>query len=147
MRPVPPSDEDDIIMSHPMDSSKKLSLDFESLRSNRYHFNSEWAVQPLDSTDVERLKFNTPEIESFLQPMEDQEKSKLERKRLRNRIAASKCRRRKLEKISKLEDKVNAVRNDNKELLMAVNQWKQTLLRLKNDVVDHNRHGCCLSLN
>merc|ERR1712037_737230 len=35
--------------------------------------------------------------------MESQEKIKLERKRLRNRLAASKCRKRKLERISQLE--------------------------------------------
>merc|ERR1712073_193072 len=38
--------------------------------------------------------------------MESQEKIKLERKRMRNRLAASKCRKRKLERISQLELKV-----------------------------------------
>merc|ERR1712020_439901 len=38
--------------------------------------------------------------------MESQERIKLERKRLRNRLAASKCRKRKLERISQLDDRV-----------------------------------------
>merc|ERR1719495_1811960 len=38
--------------------------------------------------------------------MESQEKIKLERKRLRNRLAASKCRKRKLERISQLDERV-----------------------------------------
>ncbi|XP_075854310.1 transcription factor JunB isoform X1 [Microcebus murinus] len=37
--------------------------------------------------------------------MEDQERIKVERKRLRNRLAATKCRKRKLERIARLEDK------------------------------------------
>merc|ERR1711997_1420375 len=39
--------------------------------------------------------------------MESQEIIKLERKRLRNRLAASKCRKRKLERISNLDEKVS----------------------------------------
>uniref|UniRef100_T1ITD4 BZIP domain-containing protein n=1 Tax=Strigamia maritima TaxID=126957 RepID=T1ITD4_STRMM len=48
--------------------------------------------------------------------MESQEKIKLERKRQRNRIAASKCRKRKLERISRLEDKVRILKGENSEL-------------------------------
>merc|ERR1719474_1741450 len=46
--------------------------------------------------------------EAFMSPvdMDSQEKIKLERKRLRNRLAASKCRQRKLDRISQLDDRV-----------------------------------------
>uniref|UniRef100_A0A493TLI1 Transcription factor JunB n=1 Tax=Anas platyrhynchos platyrhynchos TaxID=8840 RepID=A0A493TLI1_ANAPP len=47
---------------------------------------------------------------------ESQERLKAERKRLRNRIAASKCRRRKLERIARLEEKVKALKGQNAEL-------------------------------
>ncbi|KAK4003129.1 hypothetical protein OUZ56_004910 [Daphnia magna] len=57
--------------------------------------------------------------------MEDQERIKLERKRQRNRIAASKCRRRKLERIAKLEDKVKILKNDNSELGTVVVKLRQ----------------------
>merc|ERR1711944_243823 len=45
--------------------------------------------------------------------MESQEKIKLERKRMRNRLAASKCRKRKLERISQLELKVKDLKGEN----------------------------------
>lgn len=56
--------------------------------------------------------------------MAEQERVKLERKRLRNRIAASKCRRRKLERISKLEDKVKLLKGENSELSVVVNKLR-----------------------
>merc|ERR1712066_1193847 len=48
--------------------------------------------------------------------METQEKIKLDRKRQRNRLAASKCRKRKLERISQLDDRVSALKNENADL-------------------------------
>merc|ERR1712154_42528 len=45
--------------------------------------------------------------------METQEKIKLERKRLRNRQAAAKCRKRKLERISLLDDRVAQLKTEN----------------------------------
>ena len=71
-----------------------------------------------------------PPQSSLTQPidMEDQERIKLERKRLRNRIAASKCRRRKLERISKLEDKVKALKGENSELSIVVNKLRDQVL-------------------
>merc|ERR1711923_18154 len=45
--------------------------------------------------------------------METQEKIKLERKRLRNRQAAAKCRKRKLERISQLDDRVAQLKTEN----------------------------------
>ncbi|KAK2102172.1 hypothetical protein P7K49_019839 [Saguinus oedipus] len=48
--------------------------------------------------------------------MDTQERIKAERKRLRNRIAASKCRNRKLKRISRLEEKVKTLKSQNTEL-------------------------------
>merc|ERR1712088_717597 len=48
--------------------------------------------------------------------MESQEKIKLERKRLRNRQAAAKCRKRKLERISLLDDRVAQLKTENTDL-------------------------------
>lgn len=79
--------------------------------------------------------------------MHDQEKIKLERKRLRNRIAASKCRRRKLEKISKLEDKVKHIKGENTELSMNINALRQKLMQLKQECIEHAKHGCQISTN
>ncbi|XP_072383085.1 transcription factor Jun [Diabrotica undecimpunctata] len=74
--------------------------------------------------------------------MEYQERMKLERKRQRNRLAASKCRSRKLERISKLEDKVKLLKCENVELGSIVNQLKETVGLLKLEVIEHNKAGC-----
>lgn len=78
--------------------------------------------------------------------MEYQERIKLERKRQRNRLAASKCRSRKLERISKLEDKVKILKNENVELGSIVNQLKETVGLLKLEVMEHNKAGCQIIL-
>ncbi|XP_054711855.1 transcription factor Jun-like [Uloborus diversus] len=74
--------------------------------------------------------------------LEDQERLKLERKRLRNRIAASKCRRRKLERIARLEDKVAHLKNENNELSNHVTRLREHVCQLKQQVMDHVRSGC-----
>lgn len=74
--------------------------------------------------------------------MESQEKIKLERKRQRNRVAASKCRRRKLERIAKLEDKVKVLKNENNELNTVMSRLMEQISRLKQTVVEHMHTGC-----
>ena len=74
--------------------------------------------------------------------MENQERIKLERKRQRNRVAASKCRRRKLERISRLEDKVKLLKGENTELSAVVHRLKEHVCRLKEQVMDHVHSGC-----
>merc|ERR1739844_82080 len=69
--------------------------------------------------------------------MEEQEKIKLERKRLRNRLAASKCRKRKLERISQLEVKVKDLKGENSELYNVVKKLKQSVANLKQEVMEH----------
>lgn len=78
--------------------------------------------------------------------MEYQERMKLERKRQRNRLAASKCRSRKLERISKLEEKVKLLKTENVELGSMVNQLKEHVGLLKVEVMSHVRAGCALRL-
>lgn len=79
--------------------------------------------------------------------MENQERIKLERKRLRNRVAASKCRKRKLERISKLEDKVRDLKTHNSELSNKVFNLKQHVFQLKQQVVEHHNSGCTITLS
>lgn len=78
--------------------------------------------------------------------LENQEKIKLERKRQRNRVAASKCRKRKLERISKLEDKVKQLKSENHDLAAVLKQLKEHVFKLKQEVVDHINAGCNISL-
>lgn len=79
--------------------------------------------------------------------MECQERIKLERKRQRNRVAASKCRRRKLERIARLEDKVKLLKGENSELSGVVNKLKEQVCRLKEQVMDHVHSGCQMMQN
>ncbi|KAG8312610.1 hypothetical protein J6590_020530 [Homalodisca vitripennis] len=74
--------------------------------------------------------------------MECQERFKLERKRERNRVAASKCRRRKLERIARLEDKVKMLKGENTELSGVVNKLKEQVCLLKEQVMEHVQSGC-----
>lgn len=78
--------------------------------------------------------------------MESQERIKLERKRQRNRVAASKCRKRKLERISKLEDKVKILKGENVELGGVIKSLKEQVCHLKQQVLDHVHSGCNLPI-
>ncbi|XP_054836531.1 transcription factor JunD [Eublepharis macularius] len=92
-----------------------------------------------------------PEVGSFgesppLSPidMDTQERIKAERKRLRNRIAASKCRRRKLERISRLEEKVKSLKSQNTELASTASLLREQVAQLKQKVLSHVNSGCQL---
>merc|ERR1712173_425 len=74
--------------------------------------------------------------------METQEKIKLERKRLRNRQAAAKCRKRKLERISLLGDRVAQLKTENTDLAAVVKKMKSSVAALKQEVLDHVNSGC-----
>ncbi|TNN32851.1 Transcription factor AP-1 [Liparis tanakae] len=78
--------------------------------------------------------------------MENQERIKAERKRMRNRVAASKCRKRKLERISRLEDKVKNLKCQNSELASTANMLREQVAQLKQKVMNHVNSGCQLML-
>merc|ERR1712141_563594 len=80
------------------------------------------AVKIKDEPDDRSVDDDDDDEESLLSPggagvspidMETQEKIKLERKRLRNRQAAAKCRKRKLERTSVLDDRVAQLKTEN----------------------------------
>lgn len=71
-----------------------------------------------------------------------QEMIKLERKRQRNRVAASKCRRRKLERIARLEDKVKLLKSENSELGCVVSKLRDHICGLKQQLMEHVTSGC-----
>ncbi|KAM6967093.1 junB proto-oncogene, AP-1 transcription factor subunit b [Tautogolabrus adspersus] len=78
--------------------------------------------------------------------MDNQERIKAERKRLRNRLAATKCRRRKLERIARLEDKVKGLKNDNLGLSNTASVLRDQVAQLKQKVLTHVSSGCQLML-
>ncbi|XP_048847772.1 transcription factor JunB-like [Brienomyrus brachyistius] len=78
--------------------------------------------------------------------MENQERIKAERKRQRNRLAATKCRRRKLERIARLEDKVKILKSDNAGLSSTASVLREQVAQLKQKVMTHVNSGCQLML-
>lgn len=78
--------------------------------------------------------------------MENQERIKAERKRLRNRLAATKCRKRKLERIARLEDKVKVLKTDNAGLSNTASLLREQVAQLKQKVMTHVSSGCQLML-
>jgi len=103
-----------------------------------------------DQTLLMQIK-EEPQTQGVIQPnspqlnpidMESQERIKLERKRQRNRVAASKCRKRKLERISKLEDRVKILKVENGELGSVLMNLKQHVFELKQQVINHHKSGC-----
>ncbi|KAJ0050449.1 hypothetical protein NL108_003674 [Boleophthalmus pectinirostris] len=78
--------------------------------------------------------------------LENQERIKAERKRLRNRLAASKCRRRKLERIARLEEKVKVLKTDNAGLSNTASVLREQVAQLKQKVMTHVSSGCQLML-
>merc|ERR1719232_2050001 len=74
--------------------------------------------------------------------MESQERIKLERKRLRNRQAAAKCRKKKLERISQLDDRVQQLKTENGDLAAVVKKMKASVATLKQEIMEHERSGC-----
>ncbi|XP_062830228.1 transcription factor JunD [Anolis carolinensis] len=93
---------------------------------------------PLSSGD------SPPPPSASLSPLdaESQERLKAERKRLRNRIAASKCRRRKLERIARLEEKVKALKGQNAELAATASLLRAQVAQLQGRVRSHLSSGC-----
>jgi len=75
-----------------------------------------------------------------------QETVKNERKKQRNRVAASKCRKRKLEKEADLEEKVDKLKNINSKLSSEVLQLRKQVCQLKLQVMDHVQGGCEIML-
>ncbi|XP_054843594.1 transcription factor Jun-like [Eublepharis macularius] len=86
----------------------------------------------------------SPPPPAALSPLdaESQERLKAERKRLRNRIAASKCRRRKLERIARLEEKVKALKGQNAELAATASLLRAQVSQLQGRVRSHLSSGC-----
>merc|ERR1711976_500363 len=79
--------------------------------------------------------------------MESQERIKLERKRERNRVAARKCRTRKLERISRLEDRVSDLKLQNTNLTQTASALREQVFKLKQQIMEHVNSGCQVMLS
>lgn len=66
----------------------------------------------------------------------------LERKRARNRVAAQKCRMRKIERIEELSDRVRDLRGENERLAHISSELRQQIADLKREILSHVNSGC-----
>ena len=78
--------------------------------------------------------------------MKTMETMKVERKKARNRIAASKCRIRRLQRESDLQGKVRILRDHNLDLNDELNELKDQILSLKKALLQHVQTGCQVNL-
>lgn len=76
--------------------------------------------------------------------LELQEIVKRERKKQKNRVAASKCRKKKLEREAQLEVRVQQLKDKNIELNAVANALRQQVSELKQRVLEHVAYGCQL---
>ena len=67
---------------------------------------------------------------------------KRERKRLRNRIAATKCRQKKIAKIQAFEDQIKELKRKHEQLLLEKASLKEKTSLLKENVLFHVKKGC-----
>ena len=88
---------------------------------------------------------NTPPLSPI--DMKSQERIKLERKRSRNRVAARKCRMRKLERISRLEVRVDDLKGQNTDLQASANKLRDQVCQLKQQIMEHVNSGCQVMLS
>ena len=78
--------------------------------------------------------------------MKTMEHMKVERKKARNRIAASKCRLRRLQRESDLQEKVRRLKDHNQELNNELNALREKVHNLKKVLTKHMRTGCNVDL-
>ena len=70
----------------------------------------------------------------------------VERKRARNRVAASKCRMRKLERIAVLDHQANQLRTENEQLVKLADKLRSQVYSLKQELRWHINNGCRLEV-
>uniref|UniRef100_T1IMX4 BZIP domain-containing protein n=1 Tax=Strigamia maritima TaxID=126957 RepID=T1IMX4_STRMM len=117
----------------------------ESFYSDQIELESETASLSSDS-DMQSsfFMFCNLKSEEMLMPLdvEYQEKLKMERKREKNRIAATKCRTKKLETIDIYQKRVEELKTINQELEEDLAKLKDTVRRLQIKVAMHVNIGC-----
>ncbi|CAM1321216.1 JUNB (predicted) [Pycnogonum litorale] len=78
--------------------------------------------------------------------MVSQQMDKFEIKRIKNREAATKCRKKKLERLEKLKKQVECMKIENKQLNMDFATLVDQVSKLKDEIDNHERNGCHISV-
>jgi len=94
-------------------------------------------------TEPEDYKYSSTYDQQFYGGYSDIDKYKLERKRERNRIAATKCRMRKLERIAQLDSEVGQLKEQNMQLVKEGDCLRGELRQLKDILKKHAESGEC----
>jgi hypothetical protein len=105
------------------------------------------SVQPMYNVMDTHINNNALKEMSMVPDMHTQEQMKIERKKARNRIAASKCRSRRLQREADLESKVRILKDHNKELNSEVNGLKDQISNLRKALMQHVKTGCQIELS
>jgi len=71
---------------------------------------------------------------------------KAERKRARNRVAASKCRMRKMEKIATLDHQTAQLRQENDDLAALAGKLREQVYKLQQELQWHVNNGCQMTM-
>ena len=106
-------------------------------------------AQPLmyGVTDGSHMNGNMMKEMTMVPPeMHVQEQMKVERKKARNRIAASKCREKRLQREADLQSKVKILKEHNKELNDEVNGLREQISNLKRALLQHMKTGCQVNI-
>jgi len=98
-------------------------------------------ARPSSSDSNHVTSSNTP---TDLPQQCDDERARLELKRARNRLAATRCRNRKLERIEQLQNRADRLRAANAKLVDEVKRLRETVNQLRQDVLLHG--DCQLSV-
>ncbi|XP_018426264.1 PREDICTED: transcription factor jun-D-like [Nanorana parkeri] len=124
-------------------SNRPEAASFLFLPSSCEQMQPNFSIHRLN-TLKEELQLVPEMVSPSLSPidMDTQEIIKAERKKIRNRIAASKCRKRKLEQISNLEDKVKTLKCQNTDLASTAGLLREQVAQLKQKLVSHVNSGC-----
>ena len=105
------------------------------------------SAQPMYSVMEPHVGHDVLKEMSMVPDLQTQEQMKVERKKARNRIAASKCRTRRLQRESDLETKVKLLKDHNKELNDEVSGLRKQILNLKKALTQHASTGCHISIS
>ncbi|XP_068676227.1 transcription factor Jun-like [Montipora capricornis] len=129
------------------DFQRNAACNFDPSTSLSQILSVQIPAQRLENIKVE----NEPQVVPGTPPLPPidlalQETVKNERKKQRNRVAASKCRKRKLEKEADLQQKVDELKDINLKLHSEVSDLKKQVTNLKVQVMKHVHSGCEIML-
>ena len=79
--------------------------------------------------------------------LDNQERIKLDRKRARNRVAAQKCRTRKIQRIQMLQEQSNALKHENTVHKKTMNNLQNDIMVLKQEILRHQKIGCAVAMS